>query len=106
MAITITDKTTNPLLVTDGQSLAAFKGVTVADSSPLSNTETVSVTLSQSLNPSLGPNYDFYPTVTNFGSLSDPNGGGTWNAATETFTLFATAAGKPESNDLRWYDTG
>ena len=38
MSITITDTTVDPLLVTDGQSLAAYKGVTVADTSPLSST--------------------------------------------------------------------
>jgi hypothetical protein len=63
MSITIADTTVDPLLVTDGQSRAAFKGVTVGDSSPSSNTDAVSITLSQSLNPSLGPNYDFYPMV-------------------------------------------
>jgi hypothetical protein len=95
MSVTISDKTTNPLLVTDGQSLAAYKGVTVADTSPLSNTETVSITLSQTLNPPLGPNYDFYPTVANLGSISDPNGGGTWNGGTETFTERGVVGGDP-----------
>jgi hypothetical protein len=68
MAITITDVTTNPLLVTDGQSLAAFKGATVADTNTLSDIENVSNTLSQTLSQALGLNYYFYPTVTNLGS--------------------------------------
>jgi hypothetical protein len=94
MSITITDDTTNPVLVTEGQSLAAFKGVTAADSSPLSNTETVSITLSQS------PYYDFYPTFTEFGSIIDPNDPNPtspngWNAATETFTESGLIGGDP-----------
>jgi hypothetical protein len=95
MSVTISDKTTNPLLVTGDQSLAAYRGVTVADTNLLSDTETVSITLSQALNPPLGPNYDFYPTVTNLGSISDPSGGGTWNAATETFTESGVIGGDP-----------
>ena len=86
MAITITDKTADPLIVAEGQPVAAYEGVTVADTNPLSSTETVSITLSQSLSQPLGLNYSFYPTVTNLGSISDPGGGGTWDPATETFT--------------------
>lgn len=95
MSITITDTTSDPLLVTSGQPLAAFKAITVADTSPLSNTETVSITLSQSLSQSLGLNYHFGPTATNIGSISDPNGGGTWNAATDTFTESGVIDGSP-----------
>jgi hypothetical protein len=95
MPVTITDKTVNPLLVTDGQSLTAYKGVTVTDTNPLSTTETVSITLAQTQNPALGPNFDFYPTVTNYGSISDPNGGGTWNPTTETFTESGVIGGDP-----------
>ena len=77
MAITITDKTADPLIVAEGQPVAAYEGVTVADTNPLDSTETVSITLSQTLSQALGLNYYFSPTVTNFGSISDPNGGGT-----------------------------
>jgi hypothetical protein len=42
MSITITDTTVDPLLVPDSQSLAAFIGVTVANTNTLSSTETVS----------------------------------------------------------------
>ena len=95
MSVTIGDKTTNPLLVTDGQSLAAYTGVTVTDTNPLSNTETVTITLAQTQNPPLGPNFNFYPTVTNVGTISDPSGGGTWNPATETFTESGVVGGDP-----------
>jgi hypothetical protein len=95
MSVTINDKTINPTLVTDGQSLTAYKGVTVTDTNPLSNTETVSITLAQAQNPTLGPNFDFYPMTTDLGSISDPNGGGTWNPATETFTESGVIGGDP-----------
>jgi hypothetical protein len=95
LPITITDTTTNPLLVTDGQSLAAYKGVTVADTNTLSSTETVSITLSQTLSQALGLNYYFEPTVANFGSITDPKGGGMWTPATETFTESGLVGGDP-----------
>ena len=95
MSVTISDETTNPLLVTDGQSLAAYKGVSVADNNPLDghgNGFDHAVANSQS---ALGLNYYFYPTVTNLGSITDPNGGGTWNAMTDTFTESGLVAGDP-----------
>ncbi len=95
MTVTITDKTVDPVLVTEGQSLNAFKGVTIADSNILSSTEAVSITLSQALSQATGLNYNFYPTVTNLGSISDPNGGGTWDATTETFTESGVVGGDP-----------
>lgn len=95
MTITINDKTIDPLLVTDGTSIPAYKGVTVTDTSPLSSTETVSIKLSQSLVQALGLNYSFSPTATDLGSISDPNGGGTWNPATETFTESGVVGGDP-----------
>jgi hypothetical protein len=95
VAITITDKTADPLIVAEGQPVAAYEGVTVADTNPLDSTETVSITLSQSLTQALGLNYSFYPTATNLGSISDPNGGGTWNPATETFTESGLVGGDP-----------
>jgi Ca2+-binding RTX toxin-like protein len=41
--ITITDKTVDSVLITDDQSLVAYNGVTVADTSTVSDTETVSI---------------------------------------------------------------
>jgi hypothetical protein len=95
MTVTITDKTVDPLLLADGQSVTTFKGITVTDTAALSNTETVSITLSQSESQTLGVNYNYYPAATNLGSISDPNGGGTWNAATETFTESGVIGGDP-----------
>jgi hypothetical protein len=95
VAITITDKTTDPLIVAEGQPVAAYEGVTVADTNPLDSTETVSIKLSQTLSQALGLNYSFYPTVTNLGSISDPDGGGTWDPATETFSESGLVSGDP-----------
>ena len=95
MSITITDNTANPLIVAEGQPVAAYQGVTVADTNPLDSTETVSITLSQTLSQALGLNYSFYPTVTNLGSISDPHGGGTWDPKTETFTESHLVDGDP-----------
>jgi hypothetical protein len=97
MALTIGGKTVDPLLVTDGQSLAPYKGVTVADTGSLASTETVSITLSQTLttNGLPGPNFSYYPIVTDLGSISDPNGGGTFNPTTNTFTESGVVGGDP-----------
>jgi hypothetical protein len=95
MPITITDTVVNPLIVAEGQPVAAYEGATVADTNPLDSTETVSITLSQTLSQALGRNYSFYPTAADLGSISDPNGGGTWNPATETFTESGLVSGDP-----------
>ena len=47
MAVTIKDTTTDPVLATDGQSINPFKAVTVADTAPLSRTESVTISLAQ-----------------------------------------------------------
>src|SRR4051794_34503904 len=95
MSITFNDKTVNPILLTQGTSVAAYKGVTVSDTGALGSAEKVFVTLSQTLNQPLGLNYNLYPTVSNFGTISDPNGGGTFDAATQTFTESGVVGGDP-----------
>ena len=94
MSITVGDSTFDPLLVTDGQSVDAFKGVTVADTDTLSNTEVASITLSQALSQALGLNYYFYPTNADLGSISDPTGT-SWDPTTETFTESGLVGGDP-----------
>ena len=86
MAITFTDGTKNPILVLPGQAVNPFKALTVTDTAPLSNTETVSIKLSA---------YYQYPPLTDLGSISDPTGGGSFNSGTETFTQSGLIAGTP-----------
>ncbi len=85
--LTITDNTVNPLSVTTGQKLTPFTADKVTDTAALGNAETVSVTLSPLMYYTLSPSQ--------FGSLADPNGGGSFNTATETFTESGSHTGDP-----------
>ena len=86
MPAAITDNTTNPLVAAPGQNLGAFSGVQATDS--IGATETVSVTL--------GYNYfSYYSPTANFGSISDPDGGGTYNPTTHVFTETGLVTGDP-----------
>ncbi len=62
------------MVVNGGQETTLFASISATDSAALGNAESVSVTLSQ-------PQYS-YPTVSDFGRLVDPNGGGTFNGST------------------------
>lgn len=95
MAITITDTTKNPSFVPSAQVIAPYKTVTVTDTAPLSATETVTITLAQSETNNPGNNFSYYPMATDFGTISDPNGGGTFNPSTETFTESGVVGGDP-----------
>ena len=95
MAITINDTTTDPVLATDGQSINPFKAVTVADTAPLSSTETVTISLAQTGTTASGTTFNSYPTTKDLGTITDPAGGGIFNAATDTFTESGLVAGDP-----------
>jgi hypothetical protein len=86
MATVITDTTANPLVVANGQTLNAFNAVQVADS--IGTTETVTVTLGFDYFSYFSPNADF-------GSITDPNGGGTYDSTTHTFTESGLVTGDP-----------
>jgi hypothetical protein len=86
MATSITNSTTNPLVVAAGQTLSAFSGVQVADT--IGTTETVSITLGYNY-------YSYYSPNADFGSISDPNGGGQYDPATHTFTESGLVTGDP-----------
>ena len=86
MATSISDTTINPRLVVTGKTLTAFDALQVADT--LDTTETVTI--------SLGYNYfSYYSPTADFGSISDPNGGGQYNPTTHSFTESGVVTGDP-----------
>ncbi len=93
MAVTINDPTTDPVLATDGQSINPFKAVTVTDTAPLSSTESVTISLAQTGTTASGTTFDSYPTTNDLGIITDPDGGGTFNA--DTFTESGLVTGDP-----------
>jgi hypothetical protein len=95
MTVTITNATSNPILTTSGKSINAYGGVTVDDTASLTTAETVTITLSQSESNNPGNNFSFYPTATSLGTITDPNGGGSFNLSTETFTETGLVGGDP-----------
>ncbi len=86
MTTSIIDNTTNPLVVTGGQTLTPFAALQVADT--ISTTETVSITLGYDY-------FSYYSPTADFGAISDPNGGGVYNPATHTFTESGLVTGDP-----------
>src|SRR5689334_3552494 len=95
MSVTITNNTVNPILLVAGTAGNAYRGVIVNDTDPLTTTETVTIKLSQSQSNDPGDNFSFFPTSSNLGTITDPNGGGTFNADTETFTEAGLVGGDP-----------
>jgi hypothetical protein len=95
MTVTIANATSNPILTTSGKSINAYGGVTVDDTASLTTAETVTITLSQSESNNPGNNFSFYPTATGLGTITDPNGGGSFNPSTETFTETGLVGGDP-----------
>jgi Ca2+-binding RTX toxin-like protein len=73
-------------VVTSGQTLAAFSALQVADT--VGAVETVTISLSYSY-------YSYYSPDADFGSISDPDGGGQYNPATHTFTETGLVTGDP-----------
>lgn len=86
MAATFTDTTISPVVLAAGRPANPFSKVVVNEST-LPAAETLTIVL--------GPQP--YYTVTSFGSLSDPLGGGSFDAITHTFTENAVATGTPTS---------
>jgi len=80
---TFADTTKNPVAVPTGKTVTPFSSIVVTD--PIGLTETVSVTL--------GPYY--YSPNSDLGTLTDPSGGGSFNATTKTFTETALVVGTP-----------
>ena len=89
MTASSTDTTTNPVVIPSGKPFTPFAKVAVNESTLPAN-EIISVTLSS------GYSYP-YSTPLDFGSLSDPLGGGSYDAVTHTFTETAIATGTPTS---------
>ena len=87
MTTSFTDTTSNPVLIPTGRPITPFTKVTVNETT-LPATEIISVVLS-------APPYSNTPG--DYGSLSDPLGGGSYNATTHTFTEPAIATGTPTS---------
>jgi Ca2+-binding RTX toxin-like protein len=83
--MSISDTTVNPIVVGVGQNITPFSAIKVSD--PLQVTETLSVTLA--------PLSYYYPPTTDYGTLTDPLGGGTFDANTHTFTESAIVTGTP-----------
>ncbi len=89
MTASFTDTTTNPVIIPSGKPFTPFTKVAVNETT-LAATENISVTLSTGYSYPGGIPVDL-------GSLSDPLGGGSYNATTHTFTETAIATGTPTS---------
>jgi hypothetical protein len=81
---TISDTTVSPVIVPDGKTVSPFSLVTVSDL--LQTTEVLTVTLSALY---------YYPPISDFGTLTDPLGGGSFDPNTHTFTESAIVTGTP-----------
>src|ERR1700712_520416 len=86
MTTSITDATVNPLVVKTGQTLTAFNALQVTDT--VGTTETVTIDLGYNY-------YSYYSPDTDFGSISDPNGGGAYDRCTHIFTETGLVTGDP-----------
>jgi hypothetical protein len=86
MTTSITDATVNPLVVKTGQTLTAFNALQVTDT--VGTTETVTIDLGYNY-------YSYYSPDTDFGSISDPNGGGAYDRSTHIFTETGLVTGDP-----------
>lgn len=86
MPTSITDNTGSSLTITIGQTITPFSAIQVADA--INTTETVTITLSYNY-------FSYYSSTADFGSLSDPTGGGSYNPATHTFTESGLVTGDP-----------
>jgi hypothetical protein len=86
MVTSIIDNTKNPLSVLTGQTLTAFSGVQVSDT--IGTTETVSINLNYNY-------FSYYSPTVDFGTISDPDGGGSYNATTHVFTESGLVTGDP-----------
>jgi hypothetical protein len=84
---TVSPNATSSYIVKPDTTVTPFSGITVSD--PVSTTETVTVQLG--LNTYSYP----YPYPTDLGTLTDPAGGGTYDAANHTFTETALVTGTP-----------
>lgn len=85
---TFTDATANPIIITNGTTATPFSSITVSD--PLYATETITIT------PVSSYSYPYYYSPpANFGTISDPTGGGSFDPSTHTFTESAVVTGTP-----------
>ncbi len=89
MSASFVDSTTNPIVIPSGKPFTPFTKIAVNETT-LGATENISVVLST------GSSYP-YGISADLGSLSDPLGGGSYNATTHTFTETAIATGTPTS---------
>jgi hypothetical protein len=94
---TSTNGSLNPVVLSSATT--PFTAITVDD--PPLTVENISVTLSPTYidrsysGGNLNYQYTESSNFTTLGSISDPNGGGTWNAATNTFTEQVAVTGSP-----------
>lgn len=84
------DTTPGPVVIPSGKTTTPFTTVAV-DESKVGATETLTIALTPE---------NTYNVGTDFGTLSDPLGGGTYNIATHTFTETAIATGVPTAATL------
>lgn len=84
------DTTPGPVVIPSGKTATPFTTVAV-DESKVGATETLTIVLTPE---------NTYNVGTDFGTLTDPLGGGTYNAATHTFTETAIATGVPTAASL------
>ena len=89
MTASFTDTTTSPVIIPSGKPFTPFTKVAVNETT-LEAIENISVVLSAG-------SYYPYGISADLGSLSDPLGGGSYNATTHTFTETAIATGTPTS---------
>ena len=84
------DTTPGPVVIPSGKPATPFTTVAV-DESKVGATETLTIVLTPE---------NIYNGGTDFGTLTDPLGGGTYDAATHTFTETAIATGVPTAATL------
>jgi len=84
------DTTAGPVIIPKGKTATPFTTVAV-DESKVGATETLTIALTPENTSNV---------VTDFGTLTDPLGGGTYNTATHTFTETAIATGVPTAASL------
>jgi hypothetical protein len=87
MTVTIADTTKNPIVIPTGTTTTPFSALSVTDTT-VPDPETVTVSLS---------GYAYPLPASDIGTLSDPTGGGAFDANTHTFSETALSTGSPSA---------
>ena len=88
---TLTDATVNPAIVPVGTTATPFSSITASD--PLNTVETITITPAPTY--SYPYYYYYYTSPGDYGTITDPNGGGSFDPTTHTFTETAVVTGTP-----------